>query len=43
VQFELAVKAKDGDVYQASAADSRLRAGREELSEQKKRATEARG
>jgi hypothetical protein len=37
------VKAKDGDFYQASVAESRLRAVREELNEQKKRATEARG
>jgi predicted Zn-dependent protease len=43
VQFELAVKARDGDFYQASVAESRLRAVREELSEQKKRAGEARG
>ena len=43
VQFELAVKAGDGDFYQASVAESRLRAMREELSDQKKRAMEARG
>jgi predicted Zn-dependent protease len=42
-QFELAVKAGDGDFYQASVAESRLRAMREELSDQKKRAIEARG
>jgi len=43
IQFELAVKSHDGDFYQASVAESRLRAIREELSEQKKRANEARG
>jgi predicted Zn-dependent protease len=43
VQFELAVKAKDGDFYQASVAESRLRAVREELSDQKRRAMDARG
>jgi predicted Zn-dependent protease len=43
VQFELAVKATDGDFYQASVAESRLRAVREELSDQKKRAMAARG
>ncbi len=43
VQFELAVKSGDGDFYQASVAESRLRAVREELSDQKRRATEARG
>ena len=43
VQFELALKASDGDFYQASVAESRLRAIREQLSEQKKRAMEARG
>ena len=43
VQFELAVKARDGDFYQASVAESRLRAVREELSDQKRRAMEARG
>ena len=43
VQFELAVKATDGDFYQASAAESRLRAMREELSDQKKRAMASRG
>ncbi len=42
-QFELAVKASDGDFYQASAAESRLRAVREELSEQKKKALDSRG
>jgi predicted Zn-dependent protease len=42
-QFELAVKATDGDFYQSSAAESRLRAMREELSDQKRRAMEARG
>ena len=43
VQFELAVKATDGDFYQASVAESRLRAMREELSDQKKRAMASRG
>jgi predicted Zn-dependent protease len=43
VQFELAVKSGDGDFYQASVAESRLRAVREELSDQKRRAMEARG
>jgi predicted Zn-dependent protease len=43
VQFELAVKSKDGDFYQASVAESRLRAVREELSDQKRRAMDARG
>jgi beta-barrel assembly-enhancing protease len=41
-QFELAVKSRDGDFYQSSVAESRLRAVREELSDQKRRA-EARG
>ena len=35
-QFELAVKAKDGDFYQLSVAESRLKAARDELAEQKK-------
>ena len=35
-QFELAVKAKDGDFYQLSVAESRLKAVRDELAEQKK-------
>ncbi|TMG85362.1 MAG: M48 family metallopeptidase [Betaproteobacteria bacterium] len=42
-QFELAVKAADADFYQASVAESRLREVRQELSDQKKRASEARG
>jgi beta-barrel assembly-enhancing protease len=42
-QFELAVKAGDADFYQASVAESRLRQVRQELSDQKKRASEARG
>ncbi len=37
VQFELAVKAGDGDFYQASVAESRLRDMRQELADQKKR------
>jgi predicted Zn-dependent protease len=43
VQFELAVKARDGDFYQASVAESRLRAIREEISDQKRRAIDTRG
>ncbi len=43
VQFELAAKANDGDFYQRSVAESRLREVRQELNEQKKRALEARG
>ena len=43
VQLELAVKATDGDFYQASVAESRLRTVREELSDQKKRAMASRG
>jgi hypothetical protein len=42
VQFELAVKAGDGDFYQASTAESRLRAMRQELADQKKRISEGR-
>ena len=42
VQFELAVKAGDGDFYQASVAESRLRAMRQELADQKKRISEGR-
>jgi beta-barrel assembly-enhancing protease len=40
VQFELAVKAGDGDFYQASVAESRLREMRQEVADQKKRVTE---
>lgn len=36
LQLELAVKAGDGDFYQLSAAESRLRAMRQELTEQEK-------
>jgi beta-barrel assembly-enhancing protease len=36
IQLELAVKAGDGDFYQQSVAESRLRAVRQELSEQEK-------
>jgi len=36
IQLELAVKAGDGDFYQQSMAESRLRAVRQELSEQEK-------
>src|SRR5438552_6829005 len=35
VQFELAAKAGDGDFYQKSVAESRLREVRQELNEQK--------
>ena len=42
VQFELAVKAGDGDFYQASVAESRLRAMRAELADQKKRVSDGR-
>ena len=38
VQLELAVKAGDGDFYQISVAESRLRAVRQELAEQEKNA-----
>jgi len=41
-QFELAVKAGDGDFYQASVAESRLREVRQELLDQKKRVAEGR-
>ncbi len=40
VQFELAVKAGDGDFYQASVAESRLREMRQEVTDQKKRVSE---
>ena len=36
VQLELAVKAGDGDFYQISVAESRLRAVRQELADQEK-------
>jgi predicted Zn-dependent protease len=39
MQLELAVKAGDGDFYQMSVAESRLRAVRQELAEQQKNAT----
>jgi beta-barrel assembly-enhancing protease len=39
VQLELAVKAGDGDFYQMSVAESRLRAVRQELAEQQKNAS----
>jgi len=42
-QFELAVKSSDGEFYQMSAAESRLRQAREELAEQQKNAASARG
>jgi predicted Zn-dependent protease len=37
-QFEIAAKAKDGDFYQASVVDTRLRALKREVAEQKKSA-----
>jgi beta-barrel assembly-enhancing protease len=43
VQFELAAKANDGDFYQSSVTESRLRAIREELNDQKKTGLGARG
>jgi predicted Zn-dependent protease len=36
IQLELAVKSGDGDFYQLSAVESRLRAVRQELTEQEK-------
>ncbi|MFI4952760.1 MAG: M48 family metalloprotease [Burkholderiales bacterium] len=42
VQLELAAKSRDATFYEASAVESRLRALREELDEQKKRAGNAR-
>jgi len=42
VQFELAIKAGDGDFYQISAAESRLRQVRQELADQKKSAVNGR-
>ena len=42
VQFELAVKAGDGDFYQASVAGSRLRDVRQEVADQKKRVADGR-
>ncbi len=42
VQFELAVKAGDGDFYQVSVAESRLRELRQEVVDQKKRVSEGR-
>ena len=38
MQLELAVKAGDGDFYQISVAESRLRAVRQELADQEKNA-----
>jgi beta-barrel assembly-enhancing protease len=40
-QLELAVKAKDGDFYQVSVAESRLRDMQQELADQKKRAQDS--
>ena len=42
VQFELALKAGDGDFYQASVAESRMREVREQLADQKKKVSEGR-
>jgi beta-barrel assembly-enhancing protease len=41
-QFELALKAGDGDFYQASVAESRMRAVREQLADQKKKLADGR-
>lgn len=41
-QLELAVKAGDGDFYQVSVAESRLRAVRQELADQKRRVADGR-
>jgi len=43
IQLELAVKAGDGDFYQQSVAESRLRAVRQELTEQEKNLAANRG
>ena len=40
-QLELAVKAKDGDFYQVSVAESRMRDMQQELADQKKRAQDS--
>jgi beta-barrel assembly-enhancing protease len=37
VQFELALKSSDGDFYQASVAESRMRAVREQIADEKKK------
>ncbi|HXX84695.1 MAG TPA: M48 family metalloprotease [Casimicrobiaceae bacterium] len=42
VQLELAVKSTDGDFYQLSVAESRLREMRQELADQKKRIADGR-
>jgi predicted Zn-dependent protease len=42
-QFELAAKAKDGDFYQASVVDTRLRALRREIADQDKKGFMQRG
>jgi len=42
VQFELALKSGDGDFYQASVTESRLRAVREQLADQKKKVADGR-
>ncbi len=42
LQFELAVKAGDGDFYQTSVAESRLRDMRQEVTDQKKRVADGR-
>jgi predicted Zn-dependent protease len=43
IQLELAIKAGDGDFYQASVVETRLRALRRELLEQKRNATTRNG
>ena len=42
-QFEIAAKAKDGDFYQASVVDTRLRALKREVADQKKSAFDGSG
>ena len=42
-QFELAAKANDGDFYQASVVDTRLRALRREVADQQKAGFAQRG
>ena len=41
-QFELAIKARDGDFYQSSVVETRLRDLRNELEEQKKAGAKSR-
>jgi predicted Zn-dependent protease len=42
-QYQLALKANDGDFYQSSVAESRLKAVRQELDDQKKKVADGRG